>query len=1000
MGDEFFDVGSDLSVPGIEARMEYGDASTMRFDRIPRALLINEQALLEKVRLTQVDGLHDDPEGRETRQVNADQHGETAGNMLYAGRTVGLTGRVEAGSIATMRDWWGKLRACFGTGERELLVHPRFEVPLYVNEVLNPDFEFGAAHWTMLATSGTSAITRVDEPPPAGSFANGSATGAGSFSAVPTELVVWSGEDIWVTASVKAQGGTIASFTVGAISALPGGSLVSGVTMSTVATQSSPTAGSYYVLSVRIPASSIPRDTGLVGLQVKATVSGSGSYTMRVKRACLALLDPAQESPAGFFSAIMPGFEPEGVRGASRSIGPCYASNQIEHPLCETTDGWTEDNSSGVTRNLWSSSKAWAGGDAPQSIFYDATANASGKRIALKTVESIVAPGRSYRFYALVKVEAINTAFLDVDIIWLDQVGAEISRSSASFPVAGGTVVDVAMGGDAPARALAASVEVGMLSHLTTAGSQGIKFFLTDPCLVDTSSWTPGRFVGLGDPQDEVSFPGGARRRIPRPFMLLRARKTSDMKAPEQQNSRSAWRDFSMSVRAADPRLYVLDRRRRQTQLVGTSTFVSVQSPAGFTLETATLPVPAGYTYEGHFIANPGGSPFVWSTDAYTVPFGSVPHPLGGVGMKGWDLGGEFGANRPTSDLNTRVYRSAEGFTYDNPRVILGGAPSGFGGPGIGAGFDSGQFVYQIDTVGSPDTYKWNYLALLLKRVSSGTWLELRWTSMSHVGSFNLGLTDNANAPYAFELWCSHNASGSSGATRLAQWDYASYDSSNGRYPFRPSVDPMWVTSWMDSNVVHWELWSAYPSPVDLSHRVETGSFTLPAPVITLLGSAVAGSCGWSTSVSRAFDQDTFNQLMSTPPFVHYFESSDVAQSPVSVTIPVIGSIDTPQVIQLRGDMIEPVVSISVPALDDLPARTSVARFSGTVLEANPITIDLAPDGDGVADSLGNNAIGSLLPGSDFAVLRPGLNYITIQAKGWGSSYPAHVVTSWRDALR
>jgi hypothetical protein len=122
--DRLYEYGSGLAVPGVEATLEYGDASTVRFDRIPGALLINDQAPLEKVRVTQLDGLQDDPEGRATSSPNADVHGDRAGQMLYGPRTIGLTGHVQAGNVFAMRDLWSRLRSTFGTAERDLLVHP------------------------------------------------------------------------------------------------------------------------------------------------------------------------------------------------------------------------------------------------------------------------------------------------------------------------------------------------------------------------------------------------------------------------------------------------------------------------------------------------------------------------------------------------------------------------------------------------------------------------------------------------------------------------------------------------------------------------------------------------------------------------------------------------------------------------------------------------------------------------------------------------------------
>src|SRR4051812_31264814 len=84
--------GSGLEVPGLEAVIEYGDSGSVLHGEIPGALKINDKEDLTRVRLNQIDGLHDDPDGRDSRSPSAGRHGERAGQMVYGGRTIGLTG--------------------------------------------------------------------------------------------------------------------------------------------------------------------------------------------------------------------------------------------------------------------------------------------------------------------------------------------------------------------------------------------------------------------------------------------------------------------------------------------------------------------------------------------------------------------------------------------------------------------------------------------------------------------------------------------------------------------------------------------------------------------------------------------------------------------------------------------------------------------------------------------------------------------------------------------
>jgi hypothetical protein len=585
--------------------------------------------------------------------------------------------------------------------------------------------------------------------------------------------------------------------------------------------------------------------------------------------------------------------------------------------------------------------------------------------------------------------------------------------------------VDIVIGGDRHAR----DRRLPRLRHVRRSGARRegdhgdrspgtigvgstVEIVVSDPCFVDVTDVDVGDFCGVGYAYEETLqlgpytnrrgistdptiFAYGARRRIPRPFLVRSVRKVS-VNSPEQQQDRRYQRAFTMSLRAGDPRLYVLDEHRVETRLQGTPKFVSLQSPSIFTLETAGLPVPSGFTYEGDYRTAPGGGPtYRWSEVLSEGSRGLVELPVRAVGVKTWsDVNGTFGT-APTSDIKTRMYRSSEGYTYGDPRVVLGCAPQSLG---LGASFSDlrGMNVLYSGSAGSR-VFKYNTATILLKRVSSTTWLELRWNSYSTQASFGIDSTVEPNAPGAFELWCSHNASGTLTTTMLRSWDYSSYDSTSGLYPFQPSRDPMYLVSWMTANVVHWELWSAYPSLVDPSLRLEQAQFSLPSGLVSVVGSGVAGSSGWSTRIGGSGSNPDFAGLAATPPIFHYYESSDAALIPQTTSLTVIGSIETPQVIELRGDVLNPIVQVTVPEYDDHPQSTSVARFAGTIRDSAPIYVDLS-DGS-VRDGLGNNRRDLLVAGSRFEMLRPGVNQVSIQATNWGN-YTAHAITSWRDALR
>lgn len=104
LGDGLPDVavaGSGLAVPtGIESIFHYG------------GLTFNDKNNLDYYRINRIDGLSD-PDVRDQRELNPSRHGETALTSLYGGRTVVLTGRIEASNLQKMRDMVMALKIAF-----------------------------------------------------------------------------------------------------------------------------------------------------------------------------------------------------------------------------------------------------------------------------------------------------------------------------------------------------------------------------------------------------------------------------------------------------------------------------------------------------------------------------------------------------------------------------------------------------------------------------------------------------------------------------------------------------------------------------------------------------------------------------------------------------------------------------------------------------------------------------------------------------------------------
>jgi len=75
-----------------------------------KGLTLNDRRWPDHYRLTRVTGL-DDSDVRDSREPNPDADGETPFGSRYGGRTIGLTGYVQAGNLNYMRHMWAQLKA-------------------------------------------------------------------------------------------------------------------------------------------------------------------------------------------------------------------------------------------------------------------------------------------------------------------------------------------------------------------------------------------------------------------------------------------------------------------------------------------------------------------------------------------------------------------------------------------------------------------------------------------------------------------------------------------------------------------------------------------------------------------------------------------------------------------------------------------------------------------------------------------------------------------------
>lgn len=93
--------GSGASRPsGLEALLEYN------------GLVMNDRLVADQFRIGEIDGLQD-ADVRDSREANPSDHGESAFNAYYGGRTITLNGRVQAGNVGKLRDMQQALRYAF-----------------------------------------------------------------------------------------------------------------------------------------------------------------------------------------------------------------------------------------------------------------------------------------------------------------------------------------------------------------------------------------------------------------------------------------------------------------------------------------------------------------------------------------------------------------------------------------------------------------------------------------------------------------------------------------------------------------------------------------------------------------------------------------------------------------------------------------------------------------------------------------------------------------------
>jgi hypothetical protein len=383
-------------------------------------------------------------------------------------------------------------------------------------------------------------------------------------------------------------------------------------------------------------------------------------------------------------------------------------------------------------------------------------------------------------------------------------------------------------------------------------------------------------------------------------------------------------------------------------------------------------------------------------------------HPNGGIGLKLWTGNPSIGYQpiaRPASPVILRFYRTQEEYTYTDPRCIVGMAPVSEYLPRN----SPGHAVMPSTDATNPNKVFSNYCAIIIKAANPTTWLELRWYALNHAKA--LAVNPSAiSPPFAFELWCSHNTSGTLATTKLASWDYSSVSGATlENTPLPALTQPMYLEATLLDDNLSWGLWREYPGsltvPADPSSRIESGNYPLPTALKSIIGSTVAGFPAVKFFVDNGVTGNygttgasVWSRMANNAPFVHFMEFSRADFQPASLDIPVIGDADdTPPVIKIYGRVVNPLVVLLVPN-DDGTYTSHRIILEGEVHNGDVLTIDLADDGS-ITDSHGNNRYDMLRPGSRLPMLRPGTNKISLSAIDWDESLPEHMSVTWRDAL-
>jgi hypothetical protein len=1005
---QLFRDGSGLEVPGLETIIRIGQVgpqdSNSQF--IPsKAPLINDRSKLERIRLSEIAGVQDDPDVRDARSPNPATIGERAGALNWSGRTIGLTGRVEGGNIPAIRDLMRRFKRSLTENEIDILLHTPFEVPTYVNVISNPNALFNTTGWVENSSVSGATLTRMTSAPflahntafsSAGTTpGSGGPWFVGMKSSVSGRIPVSPGSKLsgrisyrWTTKPAGASGSLTLLFRFyDANGTWLGSSLDASSSTGGGAAQG--VFGELSLQGVRVPHTA----SSMEFIVFHSLTGISQAWDLRLGAAILV----RNETCPPYFDFMTPGFATQKIPGTGPSYGPLFNVSQInapheaDQPAVSTHPGWENVSSSGATINqapiptrAWSPPRLMARWDEYGASYYDvepASIYAKitnpdtitrdlgiGLRESILEERAIAHSGRTYRFTADVNLlqqpAGVNTVLalsfinsIGMTFLFEDGGWTELGTVFVSQPLMPGVSEGISVRGVAPpgtthmrARLIAFNVH--------TAGAV-LEGYIGSSELIDITDHDPSDLV-YGDLSatdtwylDETDRIAGSMRRIPKPWLLRKVRVLGDFKAPEKQDDARYRRDFQVNLRAADPRLYVAAERSEFLTISGAPKYTIQVPPALDPTYAGTTPsgkAPTGYTLDS------------FQDFQYTTSGSVVTKPLTISVPRGSAIDGAyslFAANyNPNNTLaiytvgRWSYYRSAEGTTYLKPRSVVGCSINAI----------VGATPYYNTT----DTDVRNYVGSVLKRTATAK-LECRFVDAIS-GSTNQRI----------QIW----AFVSSTWTKLAE----------NALDADPQSENTYLVSYLSTgNIVNCEVWEGNPQASD-STLLGTCQTTLTGTTATALGVSVAATTGIVHGYAAPGGVITSGLSAPRPQaastvFYHEIRDNDQFLAQTSKMLPVLGGIKTPVRIQLMGDVVNPTIYLN----DD-----TFFLEGGPFTDAQPLVIDY----DGSITRGGFDFYSGLKPGSRLGQLRDGqINTIYLNALSWTPDRP-HMNIRWRDAER